>query len=130
MIVVLGLIVLAAAVAVGAAGVLGNGGSAHLLTHGFAMFGYHVTGSAGTVFLAGIAVGAVGLFGLALLMAGARRGTRRRRTARHKLQQSRRETAAVSQDRDDLTARLKAARNDATGTQANGEPQGDRVHAD
>ena len=58
MIVVLGLIILVAALVVGVAGVLSNAGSAHALTHGFAVLGYHVTGSAGTLFLYGIVVGA------------------------------------------------------------------------
>lgn len=35
------------------------------------MLGYHVTGSAGALFLYGIATGALGLFGLSLLLAGA-----------------------------------------------------------
>ena len=79
MIVILGLIILLAAVIVGVAGVLGNGGGAHTLTDdGFAVFGYHVTGSTGTLFLYGIVVGAVALFGLTLLLAGARRTSRRR----------------------------------------------------
>jgi hypothetical protein len=83
-------------------GVLTNGGSGHGLGHGFAVFGYHVTGSTGTLFLYGIVVGAVGLFGLSVLLAGARRTARRGRTARSELKQSRRETAIASQDRDDL----------------------------
>lgn len=78
LIIILGLIVFAAVVAV--AGVLGNAGSDHQLTHGFAVFGYHVTGSAGMLFLAGIAVGIVGLFGLILLLAGARRTVRQAAT--------------------------------------------------
>ncbi len=69
MIVILGLIILVAAVVVGVAGVLGNG-DVHGLAHGFSVLGYHVTGS-GTVFLSGIAVGALALFGLWLLLAGA-----------------------------------------------------------
>jgi hypothetical protein len=64
MIVIFGLLILVAAVIVSVAGVLSNGGSAHALTHGFAVFGYHVTGSTGTLFLCGIVVGAVALFGL------------------------------------------------------------------
>jgi UPF0716 family protein affecting phage T7 exclusion len=44
----------------------------------------------------------VGLFGLSLLLAGARRTARRGRTARSELKQSSRETAAANQDRDDL----------------------------
>src|SRR5664279_2295996 len=73
MLIVVGLILLIAAVVVGVAGVLANGGSAHALTHGFAVFGYHVTGSTGTLFLYGIVVGAVALLGLSVLLAGARR---------------------------------------------------------
>jgi hypothetical protein len=45
--IVLGLIVLVAAIVVGMAGVLSNHGSAHTLNHGFALLGYHVTGSTG-----------------------------------------------------------------------------------
>ena len=86
MIVILGLIILVAAVIVGVAGVLGNGGSAHALTHGFSVFGYHVTGSTGTLFLYGIVVGAVALAGLSLLLAGARRTSRRGSAARRGLQ--------------------------------------------
>ena len=69
--VIFGLIVLVAALVAGVAGVLGNGGSGHALTHGFAVFGYHVTGSTGTLFLYGIVVVAIALAGLSLLLAGA-----------------------------------------------------------
>jgi uncharacterized membrane protein YciS (DUF1049 family) len=113
MIIILGLVILVAAVIVGVAGVLGNGGSAHALTHDFAVFGYHVTGSTGALFLYGIAVGAVAVFGLSLLLAAARRTSRRARAARSELKQSRRETAAVSQDRDDLIDQRETARRDA-----------------
>ena len=117
MIVILGLIILVAAVVVGVAGVLGNGGSAHALTHGFSVFGYHVTGSTGTLFLYGIVVGAVALLGLWLLLAGARRTSRRGRAARRGLKQShretaqsRQETAAVTKDRDELIGQRDTAR--------------------
>ncbi|MGZ4587365.1 MAG: hypothetical protein ACXVX9_06140 [Mycobacteriaceae bacterium] len=102
MIVILGLIIFVAAVVVGVAGVFGNAGSGHELTNGFSVFGYHVTGSTGTLFLYGIMVGAVAVFGLGLLLAGARRTSRRGRAARSDLEESRRETVAVSQERDDL----------------------------
>jgi hypothetical protein len=49
MIIVLGLVFLVAAVIVGVVGVLANSGSGHALTHGFSVFGYHVTGSTGTL---------------------------------------------------------------------------------
>jgi hypothetical protein len=102
MIIIVGLVILVAAGVAGVAGVLANSGHAHALTHGFAVFGYHVTGSTGTLFLYGIVIGALGMLGLSLLLAGARRTSRRGREARRGLQQSRRETAAVSSDRDDL----------------------------
>jgi len=124
MIIIIGLVILVAAVVAGVAGVLSNSGSGHPLTHHFAVFGYHVTGSTGTLFLYGIVVGALGLLGLSLLLAGARRTSRRGREARRGLIRSRRETAAVSQDRDDLIDQRETARaytastlgNDAAGS--------------
>jgi hypothetical protein len=110
MIIIIGLVILVAAVVAGVAGVLSNSGSGHPLTHHFALFGYHVTGSTGTLFLYGIVVGALGLLGLSLLLAGARRTSRRGREARRGLRRSRRETAAVSQDRDDLIDQRETAR--------------------
>ena len=69
MLVIVGLIVLLAAAIVG---VLSNAWAGHPLTD-FSVFGYHLTGSTGTLFLFGIAVGAVASLGLCLLLAGARR---------------------------------------------------------
>src|SRR5580692_252655 len=109
MIVILGLVILVAAVVIGVAGVLANGGHAHAVTH-FAVFGYHVPGSTGTLFLYGIVVGALALAGLSLLLAGARRTSRRGRDARRGLAQSRLETATVSADRDDLRDQRDTAR--------------------
>jgi hypothetical protein len=129
MILVVGLIILVAAVIIGVAGVLGNGGSDHALTHGFAVFGTHVTGSTGTLFLSGIAVGVAGLFGLILLLGGARRTARRGRAGRRKLQQSRRETAAVSQERDDLIGQREAARADRAGALVNDSSPADTAGA-
>jgi hypothetical protein len=110
MIVIAGLVILLAAVVVGVAGVLANAGSGHELTHGFAVFGYHVTGSTGTLFLSGIVVGAMALLGLALLLAGARRTSRRGRAARQGLARSRLETDAAIERRDDLVRERDAAR--------------------
>ncbi len=119
MIIILGLIVLIAALAVGLAGVLGNGGSAHSVSH-FSVLGYHLTGSAGTLFLAGIVVGVVGLLGLSLLLAGARRTFRRRSAARRALRQSRRETAVASRERDDLIDQRESARANTASHLSNG----------
>ena len=120
MIVILGLVILVAAVIAGVAGVLANGGHAHAVTH-FAVFGYHVTGSTGTLFLYGIVIGVLGMLGLSLLLAGARRTSRRGRDARRGLAQSRRETAAVSQDRDDLRGQRDTARAYTASTLGNGD---------
>ena len=126
MIIIIGLVILIAAVVAGVAGVLSNSGSGHGLTHPFAVFGYHVTGSTGTLFLYGIVVGALGLLGLSLLLAGARRTSRRGRQARHGLAQSRRETATVTQDRDDLLDQRESARAHTASTLDNGPADGNR----
>jgi hypothetical protein len=115
MILILGLIILIAALVVGVAGVLGNGGT-HGLARGFSVLGFHVTGS-GTVFLYGIAVGAIALFGLWLLLTGARRTSRRGsaarlglRQSRQETAQSRKETAAITKARDELIGQRDTAR--------------------
>ena len=120
MIIIIGLVILVAAVIAGVAGVLSNSGSGHPLTHPFAVFGYHLTGSTGTLFLYGIVVGALAMLGLSLLLAGARRTSRRGRASRRDLEQSRRETAAVSQQRDDLINRAEAAPPDTAKGQEKG----------
>ena len=102
MFVVVGVIILIAAVVIGVAGIFNNLGSAHALTHGFSVFGYHVTGSTGVLFLYGIIVGAAALLGLGLLLAAARRTSRRGRDARRGLKYSRWQTTTNSQDHDRL----------------------------
>jgi hypothetical protein len=124
MIIILGLIILVAAVIAGVAGVLGNSGTGHALTHGFSVFGYHVTGSTGTLFLYGIVAGAAGVLGLSLLVAGARRTSRRGRAARRGLKQSRRETAAATQARDDLIDQRETARAYTASSLGTGTPGG------
>ena len=100
MIVIVGVVVLLAAMIVGLTGVLANAGAAHSLTENFAVFGYHVTGSTGTLFLFGIVVGAAAMLGLSVLLAGARRTAGRGRDARHELERSHRETAFLNRERD------------------------------
>ncbi|MFF3245868.1 hypothetical protein ACFYWY_19495 [Streptomyces sp. NPDC002870] len=125
MIVILGLIILLAAVVVGVAAVVTNSGSAHELTGGFSVFGFEATGSTGTLFLYGIVVGAAALFGLSLLLTGARRTSRQGSTGRHVLKQSRRETAA-DEGRDDLIDQRETARAETPNARGNDSPQGDR----
>jgi len=93
MIVIVGLVV----VIVGFTGLLTN---AHPLPENFAVFGYHVTGSTGSLFLFGIVVGAVAMLGLSVLLAGARRTAGRGRDSRHELKGSQRETAFLNQERE------------------------------
>jgi hypothetical protein len=100
MIVIVGLVVLLVAVIVGLTGVLTNAGAAHPLTENFSLFGYHVTGSTGTLFLSGIVVGSMAMLGLGVLLAGVRRTAGRGRDSRHELAKSRRETADLNQERD------------------------------
>jgi len=100
MIVIVGLAVLLVAVIVGFTGVLTNAGPTHPLTENFSVFGYHVTGSTGTLFLFGIVIGAVAMLGLSVLLAGARRTAGRGRDARHELEDSQRETQLLNQERD------------------------------
>ncbi|MEU3215698.1 hypothetical protein [Streptomyces sp. NPDC006971] len=87
MILLLGLIILIAAVVVAVAGIFANGGSANQLTNGFSVFGYHVTGSTGTLFLYGIVVGALAMFGLSLIVAAGRRPSHHSRASRRGLGQ-------------------------------------------
>ena len=127
MILIVGLIIFVAAVIVGVAGVLTNGGGAHGLTSGFSVFGYHVTGSTGALFLYGIVVGAVAVFGLTLLLTAARRSSRRGRAARRGLKQSRLETAAVSQDRDDLIEQRDTVAVETADPAGNGSTRPDKL---
>jgi hypothetical protein len=80
MLVIVGVIVLLVAAIIAIVGVLSNARVAHPLTD-FSVFGYHLTGSTGTLFLFGIAVGAVASLGLCLLLAGAWRTASRSDTA-------------------------------------------------
>ena len=88
MIVIVGLVLLLFAVIVGFIGVLNNAGAAHPLSENFSVLGYHVTGSTGTLFLFGIAIGALAMLGMSVLLAGARRSAGRGRDARRELQRS------------------------------------------
>lgn len=79
-----------------------------------------MTGSTGTLFLYGIVLGAIALSGLSLLLAATRRTSRRGREALRGLKRSRRQTAAVSQDRDDLISQRDAARASTASALGNG----------
>jgi hypothetical protein len=99
MTVIIGVVILVAAVIATVVGFLANNGSAHALpSDSFAVFGYHVTGTTGTLLLHGVVLGAVGMLGLALILAGARRSSRRGRAARRDLKRSEQRVAAYDSD--------------------------------
>ncbi|MEW2585380.1 hypothetical protein [Streptomyces virginiae] len=125
MILILGLVILLAAVVVGLAGVFGNTGAEHELGAGgdFSLFGYHATGSTGSLFLTGIIVGAVALLGLALVMIGARRSARRSARARRDRAAARRESA-VSDRGTDPEPERDVSRGDDTGPREPEAPRG------
>jgi hypothetical protein len=120
-IVIVGLIVLLVAGIVAITGVLANAGPAHPLTGNFSVFGYHVTGSTGTLFLFGIVIGALAMLGLSVLLAGARRTAGRGRDARLELRRSQRESAFLNRDRDLLLEQQRSGR-DVGAAVASAEP--------
>ena len=79
---ILGLLILIGAAVVGTAGVLGNRGGGHPLPGGFDVLGHTVHGSAGQLFLWGIALGAAAVVGLMLVLVGMRHELKRRGAAR------------------------------------------------
>lgn len=109
MIILLGLVLLIAAIVFGVTGIATNIGASHSIGNSFSIFGYHVSGSSGTLFLYGIVVGGVAILGLATLLAGARRLQRRSHDARGGLKESRRLMNAVAHERDSLAKRHQEA---------------------
>jgi hypothetical protein len=129
MIVILGLIILIAAMVVGVAGVLTNSGSGHELTGGFSVFGHDMTGSSGTLFLSGIVVGAAVPFGLLLVWTGVRhRPSHRSSVSPRELKRSRRDAASARRDRGDVADPREPARAEDANARGN-SPHGDRPPA-
>ena len=109
MIVIVGLVVLLAAVIVGFTGVLTNAGPDHPLTENFSVFGYHVTGSTGTCSCSGSWSARWRCWGYPCCWPA--RGAPRAAgaTPGATSQRSQRETAFLNRDRD-TTARTPAGR--------------------
>jgi hypothetical protein len=105
-IVIVGLLVLAAAAAVAVFGVAANSGGAHPLGDSFSVLGQHLNGlSTGQLFLGGVVVGVVGMLGLSLLLGPLTRHVASR-GSRRELRGSQRETTHLRQDRDRLAQQL------------------------
>ncbi|HET6732850.1 hypothetical protein [Mycobacterium sp.] len=100
MLVIVGLIVLLLVGLVAIVGVLTNAGAGHPPIENFVVFGYHPTGSTGTLFLLGIMVGVVASLGFAALITGARRSASRAADTRRVAARIRRETAFINRDHD------------------------------
>ncbi|MFF9785184.1 hypothetical protein [Streptomyces nigrescens] len=132
MIVILGVILLIAAVVVGVAAVVTNIGSAHELTAAFKVFGYHMTGSTGMLFLLGAIIGAVAVLGLSLLLGGMRRTTRKKHAMRQALKGERRDAAAARSTDDEGRVEHADTRSDlGTAARQDGTyPRGGRPDGD
>ncbi|MFF9983091.1 hypothetical protein [Streptomyces erythrochromogenes] len=129
MILVLGLVILIAAIVVGLAGIFGNTGAGHELGTGgdFSVLGYHATGSTGSLFLSGVIVGAVALLGLTLVVIGTRRSARRSARARRDLEAARREATVTDRGGEGDLARGDGGTR-ADGTRADNDPQAADAH--
>ena len=103
----LGLVLLVVAVVVAIAGIFTNLGSSHQLGRTVDLLGYHLQGSTGKLLLVGIIIGAIGMLGLNMLLAGIGRGFKRTISQRKERREERRQTKTVVQDRDRLAGELE-----------------------
>jgi hypothetical protein len=110
--ILLGLLLLVAAVVIAVAGVLSNIGSSHLLTRSFEILGFHITGSTGRLLLIGVILGAAGMLGLNLLLAGLGRGIKRRVSTRRQLKADHKDNERLAAERDQLSRQLEDERRD------------------
>lgn len=117
--IVLGLLLLVAAVVLALVGVLSNLGSSHLLGSNFEVLGYHITGSSGRLLLYGVILGAAGMLGLNLLLAGLGRGIKHRASTRRQLKADRQDNKRLAGERDRLGQQLQDERA-APGAEATG----------
>ncbi len=104
--IVLGLLLLVAAAVIAVDGVLTNLGHSHLLTRSLDIFGYHLTGSTGRLLLVGVILGAAGMLGLNLLLAGLGRGIKRRVSTRRQLKADSKQNKQLASERDQLSREL------------------------
>lgn len=104
--VIVGLLILLAAIGVGLSGVWANSGSEHLLGQDFSVLGLQLGGlTTGQLFLYGIIIGVLGMLGLSLLLGVFTKRMASRRS-RRELKGSQKESQALRTDRDRLTQQL------------------------
>jgi len=118
----LGLILIAAAVAVLVALVVGDNGATQVI----AIFGQHIHSvSVREVFVAGLITGAVGMLGLAMMIGGSRRAGRR--AAERRMIAEKREVEAqnarIAAQRDEAAGRHRAAEDEAVPPAAQPAPE-------
>lgn len=118
--IILGLVILVAAIVIGVVGVVTNTGTENLAGGEFTVFGFDVTGTTGRLFLVGIIVGAAGMLGLSILLAASRRSARRSKSARRELERTQ---AAIAVDRDDAAAPTARAESPRTQSGAGAHEQ-------
>jgi uncharacterized membrane protein len=123
--VIVGLLILLAAIGVGLSGVWANSGSEHLLGQDFTVLGLQLSGlTTGQLFGYGIFIGVLGMLGLSLLLGvfNKRLASRRSRRA---LTGSQKESHALRTDRDRLAQQLDdehAATASSDAPRASGSP--------
>jgi hypothetical protein len=103
----LGLLLLAATVVIALGGILANTGSGHPLGHTVNILGYHLHGSTGKLLLIGVIVGALGMLGLNMLLAGVGIGFKRRARNRKERKMAHSEARVAVADRDRLAQQLE-----------------------
>ena len=105
--IVVGLLLLVVAAVVALVGIFGNLGSSHQLSRAVDLLGYHLHGSTGKLLLVGVIIGAVGMLGLNMLLAGIGRGFKRSVSRRKERRLEHKQTEAVVEDRNQLATALQ-----------------------
>ncbi len=105
----LGLLILIAAVIIGAVVGLANSGSDHLVTD-FTFLGNEISASTGRLFLYGAALGAAAMLGLNMLLAGLGRGLKNKVKNRREMKDQRHQNESLAAERARLEQELQAER--------------------
>lgn len=95
----IGLVLLVIAALIALVTGLGNSGSDHALTN-FSAFGIDIDASSGRVYIYGVAVGAVGMLGLNMFLAGIGRGMKNKIRTHQELKAERKENEHLHHELD------------------------------